>query len=128
MTLRPKVPTDLSLAPVAAEIDANLEPLRDKSPTEIDFELQLEFKGPLVPNTREERESAILATALRDVNRHGWAAEITDDACRLRLTGGSVSLDLGLSANILRFVETGGQGGAQVTASPTVQRTAGGRS
>ena len=35
---------------------------------------------------------------------HGWQGEITADSARLRLIGGSVTLDLGLSANILRFI------------------------
>ncbi len=30
--MRPKVPADLTLAPVAAEIDLNLQPLRDEPP------------------------------------------------------------------------------------------------
>jgi hypothetical protein len=32
---------------------------------------------------------------------------VTEDHCRLRLTGGSVTLDLGLSANIMRYIEDG---------------------
>jgi hypothetical protein len=39
------------------------------------------------------------------VNLHGWSAEISDDASRLHLSGGSVSLDLGLSAEILRYID-----------------------
>ena len=35
MTLRPKTPKDLLLAPVAAEIDLNLHALRDMSPGEL---------------------------------------------------------------------------------------------
>ena len=42
--------------------------------------------------------------ALRDVTLQGWSAELTDDAARLHLGGGSVSLDLGLSAEILRYI------------------------
>jgi hypothetical protein len=36
---------------------------------------------------------------------HHWKAEITDDAARLRLSGGSVTLDLGLSAALLDYIE-----------------------
>ena len=42
------------------------------------------------------------------VELHGWQAEITDDAARLRLSGGTVSIDLGLSASILEYIESGG--------------------
>ena len=41
MTIHPKVPKDLALAPVAAAIDLNLVHLRDKSPAEIEFALAL---------------------------------------------------------------------------------------
>jgi hypothetical protein len=120
MTLHPRVPTDLALAPVAAEIDINLQRIRDKSPAEIDFEVQLEFNGPVSPNTRANRAAAILMSALRDVDMHNWSADITDDGCGLRLTGGSVSLDLGLSANILRFIEAGVDG---VDPAPAAAKT-----
>ena len=42
--------------------------------------------------------------AVRNVELHGWVPSITDDRCRLRLSGGSVSLDLGLSAEIMRYI------------------------
>jgi hypothetical protein len=35
VTLRPKTPNDLLLAPVAAEVDRDLQPLRDTPPAEI---------------------------------------------------------------------------------------------
>lgn len=63
MTLHPKNPKDMALAPVAAEIDFNLQGLRDKRPTK--------------------------------------------DGCRLHMTGGSVSLDLGLGASIMEYIEAG---------------------
>jgi hypothetical protein len=43
--------------------------------------------------------------ALRNVDRHGWEATITDDGCRLRLSGGSVTLDLGLGATVMRYID-----------------------
>lgn len=39
---------------------------------------------------------------------HGWTAAITDDAARVRLGGGSVSIDLGLSAAITSYILDGG--------------------
>jgi len=56
---------------------------------------------------RAQREAWILGEALRGVELHEWQAEITDDAARLRLGGGSVSIDLGLSATILYYIENG---------------------
>jgi hypothetical protein len=39
------------------------------------------------------------------VDTHHWWAEITDDGARLRLTGGSVSLDLGLSPTLMHYIQ-----------------------
>jgi hypothetical protein len=107
MALHPKVPRDMALAPVAAEIDLNLQGLRDKGLTELNTELQLELNGPPMPNTRAERAAHVLRAAFRDVDLHGWQGSITEDACRLHLTGGSVTIDLGLGASIMRYIEAG---------------------
>jgi hypothetical protein len=104
MALHPKTPADLSLAPVAAQIDENLQRLRDKSTHDIAWEIGLELNEQAPAATREQRSLQVLHVALRDVTLHGWSAEITDDAARLHLSGGSVSLDLGLSAEILRYI------------------------
>jgi hypothetical protein len=107
MALHPKVPRDMALAPVAAEIDLNLQGLRDKGLSALDTELQLELNGPPMPNTRAERAAQVLRAACRDVDLHGWQGSITEDACRLHLTGGSVTLDLGLGVSIMRYIEAG---------------------
>ena len=105
MPLHPKAPKDLALAPLAAGIDLNLQRLRDKQPSEIAYELALELdtdENPL--STPQERAERVLQVALRDVDLHHWDAAITGDFARLRLSGGSVSLDLGLSASILAYI------------------------
>ena len=107
MALHPKVPRDMALAPVAAEIDLNLQGLRDKGLSELDTELQLELNGPPRPNTREKRAAQVLRAAFRDVDLHGWQGTITEDACRLHLIGGSVTLDVGLGIGIMRYIEAG---------------------
>ena len=107
MTLRPKVPKDLLLAPVAAEIDRNLQSLREISPGEIDAELALLFNTQTGHADRKRRADWILEAALRLVDMHDWHAEITDASARLRLSGGSVTIDLGLSATILDYIENG---------------------
>lgn len=107
MTLRPKVPVDMVLAPVAAEIDLNLQRLRDKPLADVAYELGLELNRPLFQNTREERAAQVLQVALRDVELHGWTAVLTDDGCRLHLSGGSVSLDLGLGSSVMSYIDAG---------------------
>lgn len=104
MTLRPKTPIDLSLAPVAAQLDMNLARLRDCPPQEIDFQVALELDRPERTGTEQERADRVLAVAVRNIELHGWVPSITEDHCRLRLSGGSVSLDLGLSAEIMRYI------------------------
>jgi hypothetical protein len=107
MTLRPRTPTDFTLAPVAVGIDLNLQRLRDLSRGDIDYELQLELDKPLFANTREERAAQVLRAAFRNVDAHGWGGEITDDGSRLHLTGGSVTIDLGLGAAVMEYIEKG---------------------
>lgn len=112
MPLHPKSPIDLALAPVAAAIDLNLQRLRDRTPAEIDYELALELNLSTRGSTRADRMSWVHQSAVRLVDLHDWQTEITDDGDRLRLDGGSVTLDLGLSATILRYIEQGPNGPA----------------
>jgi len=107
MTIHPKSHRDLMLAPVAVEIDLNLQRLRDRSPEDVEAELELELDKPAIHINREERAELVLRQALRDVEMHGWTATISDDAARIRLGGGSVSLDLGLSAAITSYIRDG---------------------
>ncbi|MGO9960075.1 MAG: hypothetical protein ACLP50_29550 [Solirubrobacteraceae bacterium] len=107
MTLHPKVPRDMALAPVAAEVDLNLQGLRDREPSELDRELQIELNSPPMPNTRDGRQEQVLRAAIRNVELHGWQASITADGCRLHLSGGSVTLDLGLGMSIRQYIENG---------------------
>lgn len=107
MTIHPRNHTDLMLAPVAAEIDRNLQRLRDGSPQDVMAELELELDRPAMYLDRETRAELVRRQALRHVEMHGWSAAITDDATRLRLGGGSVSLDLGLSAAITSYIQEG---------------------
>ncbi len=95
------------LAPVAVQIDTNLQRLRDRTPVQVEAQLELELDRPSNPPDRDERASLILRQALRDVELHGWRAAITDDGARVHLEGGSVPLDLGLSIGITRYIEEG---------------------
>lgn len=103
--LLPKVPSDLVLAPVAVMIDRNLRFLRDRTENELSEAIELELDQPEREGTPSERADRVLQVALRNVDVHGWKAEVTPDHSRLRLSGGSVTIDLGLSASILRFIE-----------------------
>jgi hypothetical protein len=107
MTVHPKNTKDLMLAPVAAEIDQNLNRMRDCTPQDVIAELELELDRPAVCGERDERAELVLRQALRNVDMHGWNAEITADGARLHLDGGSVSLDLGLSPSITGYIQNG---------------------
>lgn len=107
MTIHPRARKDMMLAPVAAEIDLNLQRIRDRSPREVEAGLELELDRPAMSPDRDERAELVLRQAVRNVNMHGWSASITDDGCRLRLDGGSVALDLGLSAGIASYIQDG---------------------
>jgi acetyl-CoA acetyltransferase len=108
MTL-PKEYKDLSLAPVAAAIDLNLQTLRERTPEEIYYDVSLELNRPHIADDPQERAECVLAVAVRDVELHGWAASISDDYARLHLAGGSVSIDLGLSATLLQYIAEGAE-------------------
>jgi hypothetical protein len=107
MTIHAKSQSDLMPAPVAAEIDRNLQRLRGGSPPDVMAELELELDRPAMYLDRYERAELVLRQALRHVDLHGWTAEMTNDAARVHLDGGSVSIDLGLSAGITRYIEDG---------------------
>ena len=106
MTLHPKVPKDLALAPVAVAIDLNLQRLRDQPRAAIERELQLELDRA-DHDTAEKRTASVRELALRGVDTHDWDADITEDACRLRLGGGSVTLDLGLGEAMMHYIRDG---------------------
>lgn len=95
------------LAPVAAEIDLNLQRLRDGSARDVEAQLELELDRPATCRDRDDRAELVLRQAMRNIDSHGWSAEITEDASRVHLNGGSVSLDLGLSPGITRYIEDG---------------------
>ena len=107
MTVHPKNQKDLMLAPVAVEIDRNLQRLRGASPYEVLAELELELDRPAMCAEPSERAELVLRQALRDVDLHGWTATLTDDASRVHLDGGSVSIDLGLSPAITSYIIEG---------------------
>ena len=107
MTIHPKKQKDLLLAPVAVEIDLNLQRMREYAPPEVLAELELELDRPALSDDRAERAELVLRQALRHVDLHGWTAAITEDGTRVHLAGGSVSLDLGLSAGITDYIQDG---------------------
>ena len=107
MTIHPKNQKDLMLAPVAVEIDRNLQRLRLSSPYDVLAELELELDRPAMYADPGERAELVLRQALRDVDLHGWTATLSDDGSRVHLEGGSVSIDLGLSPAITSYITEG---------------------
>jgi hypothetical protein len=107
MTVHPKNQKDLMLAPVAVEIDRNLQRLRVDSPFDVLAELELELDRPAMYVEPDERAKLVLRQALRDVDLHGWTATLSDDSSRVHLEGGSVSIDLGLSPAITAYITEG---------------------
>jgi len=104
MTLKPKRPTDLTLAPVAAEIDLNLQEIRDVPNDKVEEAVALVL-NTAPADTRDARAHQILEVAVRNVDLHGWTAAISDDSTRVLLRGGSVSLDIGLSGAVHDYIE-----------------------
>jgi len=102
----PKTPVDLALAPVAAGVDLNLKRLRDADPKSLVEEVVLSLNTE-PGRTRDERAKQILEIATRQVDLHGWTASVSDDSTRLQLRGGSVDLDVALSAALRDYVELG---------------------
>jgi hypothetical protein len=107
MSVHPKNPKDLMLAPVAIEIDRNLQRLRVDTPYDVLAELELELDRRAMCADPDERADLVLRQALRNVELHGWTATLSDDASRVHLEGGSVSLDLGLSPAITSYISEG---------------------
>ena len=105
--MRPKARADLALAPVAAEIDLNLQQLRDVRPDEIFSRIGLTLNLGAPGTTRDERAEEVLEFAVRNVDLHGWEVAVSDDATRLHLEGGSVTLELGLSSALEHYIEEG---------------------
>ena len=104
MTIHPRVRQDLMLAPVAAEVDINLQHIRDRSGSDLAYELEIAPDAPADRESPYDRAQLVLGLALRDVDMHGWSATITDDYTRVRLDGGSVSIDLGLGADLTDYI------------------------
>ena len=107
MTVHPKNQTDLMLAPVAVEIDRNLQRLRVDSVYDVLAELELELDRPAMCAGPDERAELVLRQALRHVDLHGWTATLNDDSSRIHLDGGSVTIDLGLSPAITTYIHEG---------------------
>ena len=107
MTVHPRNQRDLMLAPVAVEIDRNLERLRHGSPDDVLAELELELDRPAMYAEPDERAELVLRQALRGVDLHGWTATLSGDASRVHLEGGSVTIDLGLSPAITSYLTKG---------------------
>jgi hypothetical protein len=104
MPTLPKRPTDLMLAPVAAAIDINLQAIRDLTADGIAYTIALQLNHQAKGEDAAERAACIRKVALLHVKLYGWKAEVSSDYTRLRLSGGSVVLELGLSRAIHDYI------------------------
>lgn len=107
MSVHPRTAKDLALAPVAVEVDTNLQGLRDKSAADVRLVLELAYNRSMAEDDREQRAAEVLEAALQLVDLRGWRAELTEDLNRLRLSGGSVTIELGLGLDLTRYIEQG---------------------
>ena len=96
MTVHPKNQKDLLLAPVAAEIDRNLQRLRGDSPRDVIAELELELDRPAMYADPDERAALVLRVDGRRERGGGGHACVSpirmadwNDDGTPRLVGGS---------------------------------------
>lgn len=109
MSLHPREPRDLALAPVAVHVDMNLRPLREPGPGELEAAFQLLLDRPEIDQTRASPEKRVRDVTLRGVDLHGWSASVTRDGSAVRLEGSSVTLDLALGATLVHHLEEAGR-------------------
>ncbi|HUB75500.1 MAG TPA: hypothetical protein VL977_00520, partial [Solirubrobacteraceae bacterium] len=74
------------------------------SAAQIDADLALQLNDQPIRNDADERADRVRSAALRFVDMHGWEASVTHDYDRLRLTGGSVSIELGLGTALHDYI------------------------
>jgi hypothetical protein len=98
-------PTDLALSPVAAQIDRNLGKLRNLTSDEIAFDVALQLDYRPRNDDARERAECIRKLAVKCIRRlWGWKVELNPDYTHLRLSGGSVPIELGLSDSIHDYI------------------------
>ena len=96
----------LALAPVAIQIDENLRYLRSRTPDELAGAFELVLDAPASDRSRAACEKRVLDAAVRGVDLHGWDAALTEDGAGIRLSGGSVSLDVSTGAVLVHYLES----------------------
>ncbi len=92
--------TDILLAPVALDLDQQLDQLGALDQAEIHFLVALTTDRE--PNSLDRRRELLLASLVRDVDTHGW--DVAWHARGLRLEHGGRQVVLGLPASVRLFV------------------------
>ncbi|HTC68777.1 MAG TPA: hypothetical protein VK662_04355 [Acidothermaceae bacterium] len=98
--------SDLYLAPIVLSIDAKLDDLGTLEPRALAQRVALESNLP--DWDREDRERALLRSALHFIDCRGWA--VTWDPRGLRLRHDEHSLVLGVPANVADYLSGAGAG------------------
>lgn len=93
--------SDLELAPVALAVDARISHLAALDDAALAREIEAVSERPTRDDS--ERRSALLAAVEPLVAMHGWKLS-WDDTRGIRLTHGSHSFVLGVSASMRRYV------------------------
>lgn len=92
--------TDILLAPVALQLDQQLEQLGALDHDELVFLVALETDRE--PRTPDQRRDLLIEALARDVDTHGWQLEWVDRG--LRLAHEERHVVLGLPASVREFV------------------------
>jgi hypothetical protein len=108
----PHSAADLALAPVLISIERNLASLRSSTDLELALALDLNDDDSWY-SSAEQRAQRVLKSAIRDVDLHGWAVSPTSDRSGLAVSHGEYAVSLMLGAQLVEYVEHGGQAGAQ---------------
>ena len=94
---------DLFLAPVALEVDKNINDLGKLDVRGLALRVALESDRP--DHTREQRESGLITTITHLVDLRGW--QVTWDARGIRLSHAGHTLVLGVPKTFEQFVHHG---------------------
>ncbi|GAA0621517.1 hypothetical protein GCM10009547_25310 [Sporichthya brevicatena] len=102
--LKPHDTTDLLLSPVAIEINARIDELAALDPRELCRRVTWETN--MEPRTPQDAAEALVRSLTYLIDTHGW--QVSWDARGIRLHHGEYGVVLGVSPNLVEYVNSGG--------------------